>query len=106
MPIDFMTEGVNTRFTFTPHKGSERREKRTFELPSDVKRAVAFVNGFKVGFTNSEQPLGQMEINTKVSKIDHKKVEVELVFRLRDKSANFDNEYEGFIDVGLIVERV
>ena len=106
MPIDFMTEGEKSRFNFTPHKGSERREKSTFELPSDVKRAVAFVNGFKIGFTNSEQPLGQMEINTRVSKIDKKKVVVELVFRLRDKSGNFDNEYEGFIEVGLIVDRV
>lgn len=101
MPIDFQEH----RIRFESAKGGPRTETHKFEFPSTVRRAVSLINGFHVAFTNSEHPLHQQEINTRAL-IDEEDVEVTATFALRDRSGTFDDAYEGFIDVVVLVDRV
>jgi len=102
MPIDFQEH----RITFDSNSGGPRNATHRFEFPSRVTKARSFLNGFHIGFTDSQHPLRSVEINTRINEIDEEDVEVFAVFALRDNSGNFDDRYGGFIDVVVVVDRV
>lgn len=106
MPLDFKADH-STRVVFQPKSGEEQFKHHRVRFPFKVRRAISLLNGFQVEFPKNERPLGQMEVNTRVDRIEDndRTVVVEVVFRLRDKDENFDTKYGGFVDVGLIVER-
>jgi hypothetical protein len=109
MPIDFQ----EARIRFASDTGGPRTASHRFEFPSNVTKAATFINGFNIGFTRISGPLGtfnpgplrQQEINTRVNEVDEEDVEVVATLALRDISGNFDNPYEGFIDVVVVVDR-
>jgi hypothetical protein len=101
MPIDFQEQ----RIRFESDTGGPRTLTREFEFPSRVRKAVSLINGFHAAFTNSEHPLHRLEINTRAV-VDEEDVEVTATFALRDRSGTFDDDYEGFIDVVVLVDRV
>jgi hypothetical protein len=107
MPLDFKAD-ASTRVEFKPESGDEQFKHHEVKFPFKVRRAMSLLNGFQVEFSNNnERPLGQMEVNTRIARIEDngRTVVVEVVFRLRDKDTNFNTKYGGFVDVGLVVER-
>jgi hypothetical protein len=108
MPLDWKADH-QTRVVFESTTGGEQFTLHKVKFPFKVKRALALINGFKAGFTNNERPLGQIEVNTSIDHIETTQnkstVVVAVVFRLRDKGKDFNDPYEGFVDVGLIIEK-
>jgi len=76
-----------------------------FFFPSTVRKAEAVINGFEIGYTDSDHHLWRMEIDTTVQSITAGTVKVLVRFAVRDASGNFDDRYDGFVDVLVIVDR-
>jgi hypothetical protein len=96
------------RFTFPSHSGGPQSQAQTVGFPTAVRSAVAAINGFRIGFTNSDHELFRKEVDASVqitSGDEGPEVLVRVSFALRDKSGVFDDPYEGFVDVVLIVDR-
>jgi hypothetical protein len=102
MPIDFQS----FRFTFPSRTGFAQTSEHTFDFPSNIIRAETFINGFSIGFTNSNHPIFREEVNTAIARVVEDTVIVRTVFALRDSSGFFDDAYDGFIDVVVVVNRV
>lgn len=102
MPIEFLRQ----RITFPEHSGSPQDVDQDFVFRFRVNRAETFVNGFNIGFTNVDHHLLRQEINTAVREISNNVVKVRAVFSLRDSSGNFDDPYDGFIDVVVVADVV
>jgi hypothetical protein len=77
-----------------------------FVFPSNVRSAEAVLNGFNVGYTNGDHHLLRTEIDTRVTSITLGTVRVLVTFSLRDSSGNFDDPFNGFVDVMVIADRV
>ena len=96
------------RFTFPSQSGGPQSRLQTIAFPTVVRSAVAVINGFRIGFTSSDHELFQKEVNasTQITSGDEgPEVLVRVNFALRDKSGVFDDPYEGFVEVVLIVDR-
>jgi len=66
------------------------------------------INGFSIGFSGSDHELFRKEVDASAqitSGDEGPEVLVRVNFGLRDKSGVFDDPYEGFVDVVLIVDR-
>jgi hypothetical protein len=121
MPIDMKS----FRVRFGPGEpdwkpGQAQRRDVGFVFPTPVKRypppderqgqpiAQSFINGFNIGFTGTDHEIFRQEINLSPPSIfpgPGTGVKVTAHFALRDDSGTFDDDYDGFIDVGLIVDR-
>jgi hypothetical protein len=94
------------RFTFPSHTGSAQTQDRTFVFPTNVQRAEAAINGFNYGFTSDDHPLFRQAVDVSILSILLNRVTVRVSFALRDRSSFFDDAYDGFIDIIVIVVRV
>jgi len=101
MAIDFQRQ----RATFPTHSGSAQSIELAFVFPSNVLRAEAAINGFNIGFTNGDHHLLRTEIDASVVSVTLTTVRVRVTFSLRDSSGTFDDPYNGFVDVMVIVNR-
>jgi hypothetical protein len=121
MPIDM----TSWRVRFGPEEsnwepGQAQSTEIGFVFPTPVKRypagddregepiAQSFINGFNIGFTGTDHEIFRQEINLSPPRIlpgPGTGVSVTVYFALRDDSGTFDDDYNGFIDVGLIVDR-
>lgn len=120
MPIDMKT----WRVRFGPEEpgwqsGQAQSREIGFGFPTRIKRypeederegepiAQSFINGFNIGFTGTDHEIFRQEINLSPPRIlsGDQAVEVTAYFALRDDSGTFDDDYNGFIDVGVIVDR-
>jgi hypothetical protein len=102
MPITFLRQ----RIVFPEHSGSPQDVNQDFVFPFRVNSAETFINGFNIGFVRSDHELLRQEINTAVREINNNVVTVRAVFSLRDSSGNFDDPYDGFIDVVVVADVV
>jgi hypothetical protein len=104
MPVDFQQR----RFTFPSRTGFAQTQDQVYDFPSNIRpgKAVAMVNGFSMGFTASEHPVFRQEVETSVVQIFEDTVRVRVTFALRDRSGFFDDAYDGFVDVVVVVDRV
>ena len=100
MATDFQRQ----RFFFPSHSGSAQSVEQVFTFPSLVKKAEAAINGFNIGFTSSNHHLFRQEIDATVTSISGNTVRVRVSFALRDSSGVFDDKFDGFVDVMVIVE--
>ncbi len=92
--------------SFQHAKGSgPRRAQTTFIFPRAIDRAVAGLSGFSAGFhrEDGDHHLGilQMELETR---IQNNVAVVEATYGLRDWSGDWDDEYEGVVDIVLLAE--
>jgi hypothetical protein len=101
MPIDLRTV---PKFTFPSRSGGPQLLAKTVEFPTTVRHAVVAINGFSIGYTSSDHELLREEIDASYT-INNNVVTVRVTFALRDSSGNFDDPYNGFVDVVLIVDR-
>jgi hypothetical protein len=102
MAIDFQ----RLRFTFPSHSGSAQSLEQTFVFPSFIRKAEAAINGFSFGFSSNDHHLFRQEVDAAVTAISLNTVRVRVNFALRDSSGFFDDRYDGFVDVMVIVDRV
>jgi hypothetical protein len=102
MPVDFRS----FRFTFPSRSGFAQSAEHTFDFPSNINRAETFINGFNMGFTSNDHELFRQEVNTGIQRVVEDTVTVRAIFSLRDSSGTFDDAYDGFIDVVVVVDRV
>jgi hypothetical protein len=94
------------RFNFPSHSGGPQSQMQTVSFPTPVRSAVAAINGFRIGFTTSDHELFREEVDASATIAPNRlSVDVSVNFALRDKSGVFDDPYEGFVDVALIVNR-
>ena len=102
MAIDFQRQ----RADFPQHTGTAQTLNLTFAFPTHVKRAESAVNGFAFRFPLGDHHFHRAEVDTRVLDITGKVVTVRVDFALRDDSGTFDDIYDGFVDVLVIVDRV
>ena len=100
MSLDFKSKKI----VFDSVRGIEQNETATFNFNKNVIRAEALINGFDIKYTNQDRHILQQKIDTKVSLINGRNVEVDIAFLLRDSSGNIDDPYEGSVDVVVIAE--
>ncbi len=100
MSLDFKSKKI----VFDSARDIEQNETATFSFNKNVIRAEALINGFDIKYTNSDRHILQQKIDTKVSLINGRNVEVDIAFLLRDSSGNIDDPYEGSVDVVVIAE--
>ena len=94
------------RFTFPSQSGAPQSQVQTLSFPTVVRSAAAAINGFRIGFTSSDHHLFREEVDASATMTPNGLgVTVTVNFALRDKSGVFDDPYEGFVDVVLIVDR-
>jgi hypothetical protein len=102
VPMQFRLE----RFRFPAEAGSVKELSRTLEFDSPVTTALATVSGFEIGFLAADHELGRMTVTAQVTLVSAQRVTVAVRFGLRDNSGNFDDSYSGWVDVGIVAERV
>lgn len=100
MPVEFRSARVN----FGPARGSGGQNRRgSVTFPTPVLRARAVMNGFRARYTGSDHELKELRINIDDSpSIIDRTVNFNVNYLLGDR--NFDDEYEGFVDVVVIAD--
>jgi hypothetical protein len=96
------------RFTFPSQTGGPQSQAQTIGFSTLPRSAVAAINGFSIGYTNSDHHLlrEEIDVGTRIQNgTEGPEVRVGVNFSLRDSSGNFDDAYGGFVDVVLIVDR-
>jgi hypothetical protein len=102
MPIDFQKRQV----IFGPSRGQTQHQELLFTFTSNVSRAEAEVIGYNIGFTNQDRALFRLQANANViSGINTPAVQVGVDYGLRDNTGTFDDNFDGVVDVMLIVDR-
>jgi hypothetical protein len=95
------------RFSFPSRTGGPQTQSLTVGFFTFPRSAVAAINGFSIGYTNSDHHLLREEIDVSTTILNGTQgpeVNVRVNFALRDSSGNFDDAYSGFVDVVLIVD--
>jgi hypothetical protein len=95
------------RFTFSSASGGPQSQKKIIGFERAPRSAVVAINGFKIGFTNKDRSLFEQTIDAHAiinSGGDGYNVTVTVTFALRDKSGIYDDPFEGYVDVVLIVD--
>ncbi|MPZ53755.1 MAG: hypothetical protein GEU79_13660 [Acidimicrobiia bacterium] len=94
--------------SFNKLKGSGPRQTRSeVVFPNPVTQASAIVRGFDVAFSpRNDHHLGQLEVrlDTTIDALAPRRVNVDVVYGLRDWSNNWDDNYEGEIHFTVIAE--
>jgi hypothetical protein len=101
MAVDFQRQ----RASFPSLSGGPQTHELAFVFPTRVTRAESAVNGFSIGFTQSDHHLFREQVDTTVVGISNNTVRVRVDLALRDSSGTFDDRYDGFVDVMTIVDR-
>ena len=98
--IDFQ----RLRFNFPATTGRPQSATLAAVFGTRVNRADAAINGFDIGFTQSDHHLFRETLDASTS-INNNTVNVTVNFALRDRSGTFDDAYNGFVDVLVIADR-
>jgi hypothetical protein len=104
MPTDFATRTYN----FPKIAGSVQTRSETFTFNSNIVpgKAKACVAGFDVSYSGEDHHLGQLQIRVTSLTVTGPSVTVEVTYVLRDVSGNIDDDYQGDVDMLVIVDRV
>jgi len=93
------------RFNFPQTTGRPQSITQAAVFGSRVNRADAAINGLDIGFSQSDHHLFREQVDVSTT-INNNTVNVTVNFALRDSSGFFDDAYNGFVDVLVIVDRV
>lgn len=92
---------------FLPASGGPQRRSSAVTFPGVVRRADVALRGFNIGFTNNaEHPFARAEIDLDPGSVDGQVVNFSVDFALRDASGNFDDPFNGFVEVLVIADVV
>jgi hypothetical protein len=82
------------------------RGRRTFndggELAGRVVRAQVALNGFKLDYIDDDHHINIVEVDVDIVSVNNRSVEFQVEVQYADK--NFDDEYQGYIDVLIIAD--
>ena len=101
-----MLDFQRLRFNFPPTTGRAQCLALPLAFPSVINRADVAINGFDIGYTQSDHHLLREQVDAFVSFLSNNAMTVTVNFSLRDSSGTFDDAYSGFVDVLVIVDRV
>ncbi|GGM51648.1 hypothetical protein GCM10012275_23150 [Longimycelium tulufanense] len=90
---------------FSTYKGGPRKATLDFHFDYPVYEAEAAVRGFRAEFTGSDHSVHLLYhriTNVRISPHSPRVVEVDVEFGLRDHSGDWDDNYEGELDVLVI----
>ena len=71
---------------------------------SRVQNVVVALQGFKFDHVNPDRPMNVIEVSTAVTRVQGTLVEVEVRCQYADR--NFDDPFEGFVDIVMIADVV
>jgi len=98
----------NGTVDFNRHKGSGPRSDRAEVIfPNAVTQATAIIRGFDVAFSpRNDHHLGQLEVrlDATIDPLAPQRVNVDVVYGLRDWSNEWDDNYEGEIHFTVVAE--
>jgi hypothetical protein len=98
----------NGTVRFNRHKGSGPRADRAEVIfPGPVTQASAIIRGFDVAFSpRDDHHLGQLEVrlDATIDSLAPQRVNVDVVYGLRDWSNEWDDNYEGEIHFTVVAE--
>ncbi len=94
----------STWVQFDPTKGQKQREPGTVTFPSKVKTANAAIKGFRIGYTDKDHHIYQIEVDVDMASIVGPTVNFFVDFLLRDSSGYIDDRYGGWVEVLVIAE--
>ena len=100
-----MLDFQRLRFNFPPTTGRPQSITLAAVFGSRINRADAAINGFDIGFTQSDHHLFRAQVDANTS-VNNNVVNVTVNFSLRDSSGVFDDAYNGFVEVLVIVDRI
>jgi hypothetical protein len=98
----------NGTVSFNKHRGSgPRTDRAEVVFPVPVRQASAIVRGFDVAFSPlGDRPFGQLEVrlDATIDPLAPQRVNVDVVYGLRDWSNGWDDNYEGEIHFTVVAE--
>ncbi len=62
------------------------------------------MKGYKVGFTHGDRPFREILVDINNIAVNGNNVSFDVDFGLRDASGNYDDPYEGFVEVLVIAD--
>jgi hypothetical protein len=92
------------RFIFPATQGGPQIQTQRVGFSSPVRLADAVINGFDIGYVDSDHHLLRTQIDVNAIIVINTGVNVTVNFSLRDASGNFDDRYSGFVDVLVIAD--
>jgi hypothetical protein len=94
-----MIQFRNVSMKFDSSKGGEQTLTATVLFDTAVTSAEAVLKGWKIGYSDGDHHLLFEEIAIKSVTINLNQVAVEVTFGLRDSSGNWDDAYDGYVNV-------
>jgi hypothetical protein len=94
----------STWVQFDPTKGQTQREPGSVTFTSQVRTANAAIKGFRIGYTDSDHHIYQMEVDVDMSSIVGPTVNFHVDFLFRDSSGYIDDRYGGWVEVLVIAD--
>ncbi len=88
--------------TFEPHTGGLHQKTAKFELPFEVGSAEVALTGFEVGFSKAEHQLRSSTVHVTDVRVNGRVVEASVSIGIRDNSGNYDDRFEGSVDLLVI----
>ena len=104
MTLSFMRKTI----AFASQTGGPRRSSVRVSFGGPVLRVDAALNGFDIGFSRGEHPLKRQQVDVSAVPVAGRPadVDVTVTLALRDDSGNYDDPYEGSVEVLLVAEVV
>jgi len=100
MALAFKSRSV--RFDST--RDQRQREPGSVNFGSAVRTAEASIKGYKVKFTGADHPLHEIEVDIDDVTINGSNVTFNVDLVLRDRTGNYDDAYEGRVEVLIIAD--
>ncbi|MEO1385382.1 MAG: hypothetical protein AAFV78_19360 [Bacteroidota bacterium] len=98
--IDFKSTWVN----FAPTRGRKQRKSGSVTFSKPVQSANAAIKGLRIGYTNGDHHIYQLETDIDMGSIEGAKVNFNVDFLLRDSSGLIDDPYNGWVEVLVIAD--
>jgi hypothetical protein len=102
MTLEFQT----VKYDFPIHSGSAQVQEKTFQFATAVRNVSTAINSFNIGYSNADHHLLRTKIDTTATVVGSTAVVCKVDFSLRDNSGEFDDPYNGNVEVLLIIDRV
>jgi hypothetical protein len=102
MPIDFRQTRVDVPKGRNPNGTQWRAFKGTVTFDRDVRRAESAIQTFRLDYTDSDHHINLIQVETDVSALTGNNVDVDIRVFYSDK--NYDDPYQGWVDILVIAE--
>ena len=102
MALEFQTFTVK----FDPTSGRRQREPGFVNFSRGVRRAECAIKGYNVRYTDADHHILELEVDIDGPTVSGTQVSFTVDLVLRDSSGNFDDRYNGWVEVLVIADTV